>query len=708
MGWPMTELARLIAFYLPQFYPIPENDAWWGKGFTEWTNVKKAEPRYPGHYQPRVPAELGYYDLRSAEVREKQAQLAKEHGIYGFCYYHYWTMGKMMLELPLREMLRSGKPDFPFCLCWGNHNWTRRWDGLEEELLLKQEYSPADDLKHLDHLLPIFADRRYIRVRGKPFFAVHLAQCLPDPERTVAVWRDAAAKAGLPGLYLVNVENNFGGNGYGLVKGFDATIEFAPDARAAEPARLRPQPGMRAWRENAVFLYDAVVRNMLDKPDVSYKRFRGVFPGWDNSARRRSIEAHIYHGSTPAKYREFLERMLLKTCRTFTGDERLLFINAWNEWGEGCYLEPDQKFGRAYLEVTRDALAKGADRADHQYVQLTATEDDIIKEQEKTIAVSIVIPHYNKAHLLDHCLDSLYALKADFGFEVIVVDNASTDGSAALVGKKYPAVRYIVLDKNHLFARACNEGIKAARGRYIALLNNDTEVDPHWLAELKKALDNDPAAGFCASRVYFAGDRVKIDTAGDDYTIAGTPHKIGHGVRTPGAYAQRRYVFGASASSSIYRRELFDRVGLLDEDLFFSHEDVDLSFRAQLAGFKCLYVPEAIVYHHVSATIGRLSADYVYLSQRNVEYVYFKNMPARLLVKYAALHFIFNLGALVYAVRQRRLFSYLRAKTVFLSRLGVILRKRREIQRGRRVPDSYIASVLQKSWFRLKLKKALS
>ncbi|MFA5114051.1 MAG: glycoside hydrolase family 99-like domain-containing protein [Candidatus Margulisiibacteriota bacterium] len=683
----MTELARLIAFYLPQFYPVPENDAWWGEGFTEWTNVKKAESRYPGHYQPRVPAELGYYDLRSAQVRENQAQLAREYGIYGFCYYHYWTMGKMMLALPLREMLASGKPDFPFCLCWGNHNWTRRWDGLEEEMLLKQEYSPADDLNHINYLLPIFADRRYIRVDGKPLFAVHLAQCLPDPERTAAVWRGAAAGAGLPGLYLVNVENNFGGNGYGLVKGFDATIEFAPDARSVGQPLFGQDLTRKGYADNRVFYYDTVVRNMLNKPDVGYKRFRGVFPGWDNSARRRNIPAHIYHGSTPAKYREFLEKMLQNTCRTFSGEERLLFVNAWNEWGEGCYLEPDRKFGRAYLEATRDALTGTA---------------------EKTIAVSVVIPHYNKASLLDRCLETLCAQAADFDFEIIVVDNASTDGSAALVRGKYPAVRYIVLDKNHLFARACNEGIKVARGRYIALLNNDTEVDRHWLAALKTALDNDPEAGFCASRVYFADDRVKIDTAGDSYTIAGTPHKIGHGVRTPGAYAQRRYVFGASASSSIYRRELFERVGLLDEDLFFSHEDVDLSFRAQLAGYKCLYVPEAIVYHKVSATIGQLSANYVYLSQRNVEYVYFKNMPTRLLAKYAALHFIFNLGALVYAIRQRRLFSYLRAKTVFLSRLGVILRKRREIQRGRLVPDSYIASILQKSWFRLKLKKALS
>ncbi len=327
---------------------------------------------------------------------------------------------------------------------------------------------------------------------------------------------------------------------------------------------------------------------------------------------------------------------------------------------------------------------------------------------KEPITVSVVIPNYNKQDLLERCLNSLYKQKIDFNFEVIVVDNASVDQSVAMVKSKFPAVKVLEMDKNYLFARACNEGIKAAKGKYIALLNNDTEVDPGWISSLKLALDEDQTAGFCASRVFFESDRIMIDSAGDSYTIAGTPRKIGHLVRDPNAFSEKRYVFGASASSSIYRRELFDMVGLFDEELFFGHEDVDLSFRAQLKGFKCLYVPEAVVYHKVSATIGKTSKDYMYLSQRNIEYVFYKNMPTRLLLKYLPLHIIFNFGALVYSIRKWRLFSFLRAKAAFLCRFDKVLSKRREVQSRRIVKDSYIDQILEKSWFRVKLKKALS
>jgi hypothetical protein len=358
--------ARLIAFYLPQFYPIPENDKWWGKGFTEWTNVAKARPVFRGHYQPRLPADLGFYDLRDPMVREEQAELAKKHGIYGFCYYHYWTKGKMVLDLPLKEVVSSGRPDFPFCVCWGNHNWTRRWDGLEDDLLLKQDYSFEDDLEHINRLIPMFRDKRYIKINGRPLFIVHLAQWMPDPEKTAKIWREAVKKAGFPGLYLVNVENNYMNGEYRLAKGFDASIEFSPDLRySGEP--LSEDPGAReisdgdlmriGFSQNRVYLYDDLARNTLAKKDALYTRFCGVCPSWDNSPRRGKLNgASIYHGSTPDKYREFLERTILYTYWRYAGEERLIFINAWNEWGEGCYLEPDRKFGSGYLEATKKAL----------------------------------------------------------------------------------------------------------------------------------------------------------------------------------------------------------------------------------------------------------------------------------------------------------------------------------------------------------------
>lgn len=198
---------RAIAFYLPQYHPVPENDEWWGKGFTEWRNVSKARPLFPGHYQPHLPADLGFYDLRLPEVREAQAELARAHGISGFVYYHYWFNGRRILERPFNEVLQSGKPDFPFCLCWANENWTRIWDGGDKHILLEQKYSAQDDLAHIQSLIPAFRDERYIRVNGKPLFLVYRAELIPDPVRTAAIWREAAIKAGVGDLYLARVES---------------------------------------------------------------------------------------------------------------------------------------------------------------------------------------------------------------------------------------------------------------------------------------------------------------------------------------------------------------------------------------------------------------------------------------------------------------------------------------------------------------------
>jgi lipopolysaccharide biosynthesis protein len=203
---PIETPVRAIAFHLPQFHPIPENDEWWGKGFTEWKNVASAAPLFSGHYQPHLPADLGFYDLRLPDARAAQAELAAEYGIYGFCYYHYWFNGRQVLERPVNEILASGEPEFPFCLCWANENWTRRWDGLIDEILLEQRYTPADDLAYIRTLMPFFLDQRYIRVMDRPF-AVYRASKLPDPQKTTDLWRREAYREGLKGLFLVSVES---------------------------------------------------------------------------------------------------------------------------------------------------------------------------------------------------------------------------------------------------------------------------------------------------------------------------------------------------------------------------------------------------------------------------------------------------------------------------------------------------------------------
>ena len=354
---------RAIAFYLPQFHPVPENDEWWGRGFTEWRNVAKAKPLFPGHHQPHLPADLGFYDLRLPEVREAQAELARQHGIHGFCYYHYWFNGRRILERPFNEVLASGKPDLPFCLCWANENWTRIWDGSERNVLLEQHYSDEDHLAHIRSLIPAFRDPRYIRIEGKPLFLVYRTELLPDPAKAAALWQAEAKQAGLPGLYLARVENFVSDVDPDSI-GFDAAVEFAPDSSKAGTALFRGRVtrvlgklGLlpSVFRDSWAYSYPSTVRGMLSKPEPRYRWFRCVSPMWDNSARR-SNNANIFIGATPTIYKHWLRKTIELTQRRYTGDEQIVFINAWNEWAEGCNLEPDQKWGRAYLEATRDAL----------------------------------------------------------------------------------------------------------------------------------------------------------------------------------------------------------------------------------------------------------------------------------------------------------------------------------------------------------------
>lgn len=365
-------IVRAIAFHLPQFHPIPENDEWWGKGFTEWTNVAKATPRFPSHYQPHLPADLGFYDLRVPESRAAQAELAANYGIYGFCYYHYWFNGRRVLERPVNEIWQTGEPNFPFCLCWANENWTRRWDGLNDEVLLKQDYGSADVLEHIQSLIPIFSDPRYIRVMDRPLFLVYRASELPEPGKTADRWRREAERAGLKGLFLVRVESN-GESGDPRNLGFDYSVEFQPHWPHAWSRIFRRrwwhirrlgthEPGLR---DNNVHDYLSWVKNALAAPIPAYPRMPCVCPGWDNSARRQH-HASIVINSTPELYERWL-RGVVSRMRPSSGSEisadSLVFLNAWNEWGEGNHLEPCQRWGRQYLEATKRALEVAANES---------------------------------------------------------------------------------------------------------------------------------------------------------------------------------------------------------------------------------------------------------------------------------------------------------------------------------------------------------
>ena len=352
---------RLISFYLPQYHPIPENDKWWGEGFTDWRNVSAAKPLFTGHYQPHVPADLGYYDLRQEETRIAQAELAKQYGIEGFCYYHYWFNGKMLLERPLQEVLRSGKPDLPFCICWANENWTRRWDGHDDQVLIRQEYNEEDDRDHIRSLLPFLKDDRYIRINGKLFLLIYRTENLPDPARTAEIWREEVNKAGLGELFLCRVES-FSKCVPGEI-GFDAAVEFAPDWANTGPAleadseqlELAKEEAEKVCRDHFLYTYQSLADTMMAKQTPAYKWFRCVTPSWDNTARRKK-GAYVFNGSSPEKYQSWLTRAIDQSNQRLFGEERIVFINAWNEWAEGNHLEPDQEFGTGYLEATKKAL----------------------------------------------------------------------------------------------------------------------------------------------------------------------------------------------------------------------------------------------------------------------------------------------------------------------------------------------------------------
>ena len=349
-------LPRLIAFYLPQFHPIPQNDAWWGKGFTEWTNVTQARPLFPGHQQPRLPADLGFYDLRVPEVREAQAELAGRHGIHGFCYYYYWFKDSVqLLDRPLREMLASGAPDFPFCLCWANENWTRRWDGREQDVLMAQDHSRENNLAFIRSIVPYLQDPRYIRVDGRPVLLIYRAALIEDLAATVAAWRQELARHGLPAPYLVAAET-FGQSGaQAVAAGFDAACEFPPHGSTQEAALPAHAVGLDASFTGALSDYARVASGFRERPLPDYPLHRGVMLAWDNTARRGNA-AHIAVNFSVESYHAWLRATVQSTQRAFRGERQLLFVNAWNEWSEGAYLEPDQLYGHACLEATRAAL----------------------------------------------------------------------------------------------------------------------------------------------------------------------------------------------------------------------------------------------------------------------------------------------------------------------------------------------------------------
>jgi hypothetical protein len=356
------KLFRIIALYLPQFYPIPENDEWWGKGFTEWTNVRQAKPLFRGHYQPRVPADLGYYDLRVPETRQAQADMAKAYGVEGFCYWHYWFgNGKRLLERTFNEVLTSGKPDFPFCLGWANHSWYEKlWTiGVENKLLCAQTYPGVEDYtEHFYSVLPAFQDKRYITVDGKPFFLIFDPFDSPELKTFVETWRKLAIENGLQGIYFVG-QSPIEAKDKVLRLGFDAVNDVSISAiynRLPLYMKVIHKAKVLLFNMPRVFKYKDAMKYFCNEESKKINVLPSICPNWDHSPRS-GAKGFILTDSEPNIFRDHVVQVL-NLIKDKPSEKRIAILKSWNEWGEGNYIEPDIKYGKSYLEALKDAIDK--------------------------------------------------------------------------------------------------------------------------------------------------------------------------------------------------------------------------------------------------------------------------------------------------------------------------------------------------------------
>jgi len=358
---------KCLAFYLPQYHPIAENDLWWGKGFTEWTNVTKAKPLFEGHDQPVFPADLGYYDLRIPEVRAAQAQMAREHGVHGFIYYHYWFgNGRQLLERPLNDVLLSKEPDFPFCICWANETWSGIWHGSPDKVLIQQEYPGTEDVElHFDYLEKLFNDERYIRVNDCPLIVIYDGLDLPGPKAYTDRLREEAVKRGFKGLYIMASNKNPDDWDF-PADGFDGKISFAYNKlmrkyiSVSKEAEQKKEPGFwdklrgKTKTEMPVLLDQHIMVEEMIFEDNTADIYPMVLPNWDNTPRS-SMNGVVIQNTTP----ELFEKQVTKSVEYLSKknqSERFLILKSWNEWAEGNYVEPDTRYGYAYLEVLKKWL----------------------------------------------------------------------------------------------------------------------------------------------------------------------------------------------------------------------------------------------------------------------------------------------------------------------------------------------------------------
>jgi len=577
---------KAIAFYLPQFHRIPENDAWWGEGFTEWSNVRRGRPNFEGHYQPHVPSVLGYYDLSEQSVLERQAQLARQAGIYGFCYHYYWFGGHVLLDLPVRRMVETGKPDFPFCICWANENWTRRWDGKENEILIAQRHSPEDDLAFIRKIERVLRLKNYIRVDGKPMLLVYRPSLLPDAGATLERWRSYARRAGLGELHLVIVYS-FSEQRTADFYGFDAAVQFPPHLQATP---ITPRiPGRSPEFTGFIYDYTEVRRYALEQfasTSLQTKLYPGVMPSWDNTARQRT-RSTIWVNSSPEAYYEWLAEASRLTRAKSSRADSFVFINAWNEWAEGCHLEPDERFGHAWLNATSLALRQDAS-AVPKFIELASHPSAppdvpvLVQSLSGSVKLAVSVLFYHREDILTAFVTKLLpqlklAVEADgLSCQLFLSFNykpstAALDGLRHLIGQvlseRASCVHIVENQFNLGFGAGHNAIFEKADSDVFVILNSDLHIeDDHWLAKF--------ADRFRSSDTAILGLSENASRLRED----------GCGVPVADTGAAFDFVDGSLLA---IRSDLAKQFGLFSPSFdYFYFEDVDLNLRYRQMGLR--------------------------------------------------------------------------------------------------------------------------
>lgn len=483
---------KVVAFYLPQFHPFPENDLWWGRGFTEWTNVSKAQPQFLGHYQPRLPADLGFYDLRQREVIAQQIALAKGAGVAAFCFHYYWFAGKRLLERPLDLYLSDPSLDLPFALCWANENWTRRWDGDESDVLMGQDHSPEDDRAVFEDMARYIRDPRYLTVGGKPVLVLYRPEILPDGKATTDRWRAQARAMGLGELHLL-CTTAFGFQDYAS-HGFDGIIDFPPHAIVEGEITRRVVP-LHPNFTGKVYDYPTVAQAKLDALAAVPDGFvPGVMPGWDNQARK-PWAGHAFHNADPESYLTWLSGALAHAEARHPKGQAMVFVNAWNEWGEGAYLEPDRWFGHGYLHATRTALSAYAPRLKDDHPLVAESQRGFAKRADAVALLHLFYPE-----LIDWFAERL-AATADALDLMITVPETWGEADLARVRAAFPGAHLAVAENRGRDIRPFVETLRRARTfGYSVFCKLHSKRSPHrakgdqWRAELVDGLLGGEAA----------------------------------------------------------------------------------------------------------------------------------------------------------------------------------------------------------------------